>query len=72
MQKPRTARYLSRNGSWCEEIHELIIHEDHPAFQLAYKFGQHAEPLEKQWRFTFTDQDWSEFILEANGHVLEA
>ena len=66
----RSNRYLARQGSWVEPIHELIVTEDHPAYMLAAKFCQDGHSLDGCWRFTFSEAEWVNFIQEANGHIL--
>jgi len=66
----QTGHWIARNGNWCEEMHDLVCTEDHPIFSLACKFDEKPEQIGTLWRFVFTDRDWSNFIMEANGHML--
>ena len=63
----RIGHFLARQGSWVEDMHEIVMTEDEPLYGLACRFDEKAECVEKEWRFVMNDTDWFYFCQEANG-----
>jgi len=68
----RVGRFISRDGAYMREIHDVVMDKGDPLFVLAAQYDPIPSEHEGEFRFVFRNPDqWIEFVSKALRLLIE-